>query len=217
MSSQRNPQPGDGDGSVKAPNRRLIRKQQTRDRVLAAARRLLSVAGYEGATIRDIAAEAGMSTGAIFVNFKDKSQLFREIIFADMAALTASMRDAADGGRGVEDALLRAFSTGYAFYKSQLPLARAAFCVSWLPDEGVELRFSTAAKALRELITEQVQFAVERGELSQEAEVKLRGDMLFDAYLANYPEAIFLGWSLEALQAKARDQIRVILAGARRG
>ncbi|HPA40209.1 MAG TPA: TetR/AcrR family transcriptional regulator, partial [Phenylobacterium sp.] len=85
------------------------------------------------------------------------------------------------------------------------------------PQEGVELRFSAAAKALRELITEQVQLGVERGELSQEAEVKLRGDMLFDAYLANYPEAIFLGWSLEALQARSKDQIRVILAGARRG
>ena len=58
---------------------------------------------------------------------------------------------------------------------------------------------------------------VERGELSQEAEVKLRTQMLFDCYLSNYPEAIFLGWSLDALQAKARDQIRVILAGARRG
>jgi len=215
MSSQRNPQPGDGDGSVKAPNRRLIRKQQTRDRVLAAARRLLSVAGYEGATIRDIAAEAGMSTGAIFVNFKDKSQLFREIIFADMAALTASMRDAADGGRGVEDALLRAFSVGYAYYKSQLHLARAAFSMSWLPDEGVEMRYGSAAVALREVFAEQLQFAVVNGELAPHADIKLRGEMLFDCYLANYPEAILLGWSLGALQAKARGQIRVILAGAR--
>jgi AcrR family transcriptional regulator len=208
---------GDPESGVKIPTRRALAKQQTRTKVLAAARRLFSEAGYEGATIRDIAAEAGMSTGAVFANFTDKSDLFREIMFADMAELAESMREAANRGRGVEDALLRAFSVGYAFYKSQLPLARAAFCVSWLPEEGVELRFSTAAKALRELITEQVQFAVERGELSQEAEVKLRGDMLFDAYLANYPEAIFLGWSLEALQAKARDQIRVILAGARRG
>jgi len=41
--------------------------------------------------------------------------------------------------------------------------------------------------------------------------------MLFDAYLSNYPQAIFEGWSLEALQGRARDQIRIILAGARRG
>ena len=68
-----------------------------------------------------------------------------------------------------------------------------------------------------ELIIEQLNLGVERGELSQEAEVKLRGQMLFDAYLANYPNAIFNDWSLEALQARSRDQIRIILAGARRG
>lgn len=208
---------GEFEPTVRVPTRRALAKQQTRAKVLAAARKLFSESGYEGATIRDIAAAAGMSTGAVFANFTDKSDLFREIMFTDMASIAEAMREAANRGRTVEDALMRAFTVGYSFYKGQLPLARAAFSVSWSPEEGVELRFSAVAKALRELITEQVQLGVERGELSQEAEVKLRGDMLFDAYLANYPEAIFLGWSLEALQAKAKDQIRVILAGARRG
>ena len=47
--------------------------------------------------------------------------------------------------------------------------------------------------------------------------MKLRGQMLFEAYLSNYKQAIFEGWSLDALQARSRDQIRVLLAGARRG
>jgi hypothetical protein len=41
--------------------------------------------------------------------------------------------------------------------------------------------------------------------------------MLFEDYLSNYKQAIFEGWGLDALQARSRDQIRVILAGARRG
>ena len=53
--------------------------------------------------------------------------------------------------------------------------------------------------------------------LSQECEIKLRSQMLFDCYLSNYVHAVFGGWSLEALQARSRDQIRVILTGARRG
>ena len=197
-------------------NRRSLSKQQTREKVLTSARRLFSAFGYEGATIRDIAAGAGMSTGAVFANFKDKTHLFREIMLSDMAELARAMREAALRGRDVEDALLRAFSVGYAFYNSKLHLARAAFSVSWLPDEGVELRSTPAAMALRDLIAEQVQLAVARGELSGEAEAKLRGDMLFDCFLANYPEAVLLGWGIEAVQARARCQIRIILAGARR-
>jgi AcrR family transcriptional regulator len=206
-----------GATKVKAPTRRALAKQQTRVKVLAAARRLFSEQGYEGATIRDIATAAGMSTGAVFANFTDKSDLFREIFVADVVALTEAMRDAASRGRNVEDSLLRMFQAGYAFYKNQLPLARAAFTVSWSPEEGPMLRNHTAVLELQELMVEVLNAGVARGELSQEAEVKLRAQMLFDAYTSNFPQAIFHGWSLDALQAKARDQIRILLAGARRG
>src|SRR5881392_853473 len=124
----------------KAPTRRALAKQQTRVKVLAAARRLFSEQGYEGATIRDIAAEAGMSTGAVFANFSDKSDLFREIMVADCEALLDDMREAAGRGKGVEEVLLKVFMAGYGFYKSRLPLARAAFSVSWDREGGPMLR-----------------------------------------------------------------------------
>jgi len=206
-----------GEAVVKVPTRRTLAKQQTRAKVLAAARRLFSEEGYEGATIRDIAAAAGMSTGAVFANFTDKSDLFREIMLTDMVALGEAMREAAERGKGVDDALLKIFSAGYAFYKSQLPLARAAFSVGWTPEEGPQLRNSEPSQQLIELMVDQLNAGVERGEPGQEAEVKLRGQMLFEAYLSNFKQAIFEGWSLEALQARSRDQIRVLLAGARRG
>ena len=109
------------------------------------------------------------------------------------------------------------FAAGYAFYKNQLPLARAAFSVSWAPQDGPVLRNHASVLELQELVVEQLNAAIERGELRQESEVKLRAQMLFDAYLSNYPQAIFEGWSLDALQARLQGQIRILLAGARRG
>jgi len=182
-----------------------------------AARHLFSEQGYEGATIRDIASAAGMSTGAVFANFADKSDLFREIMSDDMAALAAAMENAAQRGHGVEDSLLKIFSAGYSFYQSRMQLARAAFSVSWEADGGPTLRGLPHSSAVREVFAQQLAAAVDKGELSQESEVKLRSQMLFDTYLSNYPHAIFDGWSLDALQSRARDQIRILLAGARRG
>ena len=202
---------------VKGPTRRALAKQQTRVKVLAAARKLFSENGYEGATIRDIAAAAGMSTGAVFANFTDKSDLFREIMVSDIGKLVSEMREAVGRARTVEEALLKIFTAGYAFYQTQMPLARAAFSVSWAPVDGEEFRKLGPLTEIQQLMLDQLNAGVERGELGQEAEVKLRAQMLLDAYLANYPQAIFEGWSLEALQARARDQIRVLLAGARRG
>jgi AcrR family transcriptional regulator len=206
-----------GPVSAKRPTRRALAKQQTRAKVLAAARKLFSEHGWEGATIRDIAAAAGMSTGAVFANFSDKSDLFREIMLSDIETLDGQIREALGKSRGVEDALLKIFTTGYAFYKDQLPLARAAFSVSWSPQDGETLRVAMPLNLLEQLMLDELNAAVERGELGQEAEVKLRAPMLFDAFLANWRHAIFRGWSLDALQARSRDQIRIILAGARRG
>ena len=204
------------DTGMKAPTRRALAKQQTRAKVLAAARRLFSEQGYEGATIRDIAAAAGMSTGAVFANFTDKSDLFREIMLTDMTALGEAMSEAAAQGNGVEDALLRIFTAGYRFYQTQLPLARAAFSVGWSPEDGPALRNAPPVKVMTNLIGAQLERGEQSGELVQGAASPLRTQMLFDAYLANYDQAIFQSWSLEALQERSREQISILLAGARR-
>jgi hypothetical protein len=65
-------------------------------------------------------------------------------------------------------------------------------------------------------IVEQLTLGVQRGELIEAAQIPLRAQMLFDIYLSNYPLAIFEGGTMEALEARASGQIRVILAGARR-
>src|SRR5258708_32932681 len=104
------------ENKTKAPTRRALAKQQTRAKVLAAARRLFSEQGYEGATIRDIAAAAGMSTRAVFANFSDKADLFGEIMMTDLASLGDAVREAANQGGSVQDRPLRTFTAGYSLY-----------------------------------------------------------------------------------------------------
>jgi AcrR family transcriptional regulator len=84
--------------------RRALAKQRTRERVLSAARRLFTERGYEGATIRDIAQAAGMSTGAVFASFSDKSELFDEILTADYEVIYAQMVQAARTAGTVDEA-----------------------------------------------------------------------------------------------------------------
>lgn len=60
-------------------NRRQTAKIETRAKLLDTARRLWAEPGtYEAATMRVIAAAAGMSTGAIFANWPGKEELWRE-------------------------------------------------------------------------------------------------------------------------------------------
>ena len=53
-------------------------KADTQARILAAATELFVERGYEGATVSDIADEAGVSRTTVFWHFSDKASLFRE-------------------------------------------------------------------------------------------------------------------------------------------
>jgi AcrR family transcriptional regulator len=65
--------------------RRLTRTEQTernRARLLAAARRLFMARGYHGATLEQIAEEAGFSKGVVYSQFTSKADLFMTLLEA---------------------------------------------------------------------------------------------------------------------------------------
>lgn len=65
------------------PRRRLTREDKRRanqGRILQAARKVFAQHGYHGATIGEIADEAGLSNGAVYYNFANKEDLFLALL-----------------------------------------------------------------------------------------------------------------------------------------
>ena len=58
-----------------------------RAEILEAAERIFVADGYEGATIRKIADEVGVSSTALYMHFRDKDQILHEICLTAMQAL----------------------------------------------------------------------------------------------------------------------------------
>jgi AcrR family transcriptional regulator len=78
-------------------------RQQREERILDAASRLLVRWGYRKTTIDDVAREAGVGKGTIYLHWKDKSELFRAAVVREQqqAGVEVMQRIAADpeGGR----------------------------------------------------------------------------------------------------------------------
>src|SRR6201985_229935 len=87
-------------------------KLKTRRRVLDAARQLFMERGYEAATIRDIASQAGLSTGAVFASFVDKTDLFNAVMAEDFQRQVEDLREASKPDATIEDAVLSVFEAG---------------------------------------------------------------------------------------------------------
>jgi len=58
----------------------VARQNEKRDRILQAAERVFTRFGYKKATMQEIAAEAGISKGSIYMFFKSKEELFRTLV-----------------------------------------------------------------------------------------------------------------------------------------
>lgn len=90
-------------------NLRQKAKAATRQKVLNAAENLFETVGYKAATIRDIARDTGMSTGAVFANFDDKDALYLAIYGHPALTpeqgrhLAAALRRAVEFLEGFED------------------------------------------------------------------------------------------------------------------
>jgi AcrR family transcriptional regulator len=102
--------PGAQTGTAQATARmtREQSKANTRDRLLGAARRVFARSGFHGASVEEIASEAGFSTGALYSNFDGKEDLFlvlmeREIDehareISDAVSTRSSIDERATGG-----------------------------------------------------------------------------------------------------------------------
>ena len=59
-----------------AARRKGDKRERTRTALLEAARQLIREKGYDRTTLADVAARAGMTTGAIYGNFRNRAELF---------------------------------------------------------------------------------------------------------------------------------------------
>ena len=200
----------DGPTSLRAQS-----KLKTRRRVLDAARRLFMDRGYEAATIRDIASAAGLSTGAVFASFVDKTDLFNAVMAEDFNRMVERLRQAARPDGGVEEAVLAIFAAGYAFHDEQLPLLQAAISLSWSQGLGGAFGDRPAYGLALDALMGVLEAGVGRGELPEGADLRLIAEMLWDAYVANYRRALFDHWPQDRLNGRMAMQVRLILAGAR--
>jgi AcrR family transcriptional regulator len=198
---------------VRQPTQRAMAKQRTREKILAAGKALFTERGYERATVRDIAGAAGMSTGAVFASFTDKSDLFGEIVVAQHQAIERAMRAAAEG-LTAEAAIAAMFDAAADIHLADLPLFQATMSALWSKDLGRRVRDRLGMASTRELIAGVIRAAIAQGELAGVSDPVLLAHMLWDSYTAAMRRAATEAMDPPTVKQHLQDQIRIILAGA---
>ena len=116
----------DADLAEAAPKRRNAAGEnpEKRRQILEGARRVFSTLGFDAASVSDIAREAGVSKGTLYVYFENKEQLFTALIDQERQLIQADLFATLEGNPDPAHAL-RAFGERFARLMTAERIVRA--------------------------------------------------------------------------------------------
>jgi TetR/AcrR family transcriptional repressor of mexJK operon len=178
--------------SQRAPGR--PKDAEKRRAIVAAAKRLFVKSTYEGVTMEQVAAAAGVAKMTVYGHFHDKETLFEAVVRASADGMIASL-SAIPGVDGDLQAALTAFGTAFlgmvldpdlvsAHYRLFDLLSRHRALAERFHDAGPGRMRVTLAEFLREAAT--------RGELSLDDPGAAAADLL-SLWLGDMQHALALG------------------------
>ncbi len=172
---------------------RTQQKAATRRRLLDAAQAVFARKGYHGASVDEIAREAGATTGALYANFAGKEDLFLELLDHSIAGDVRGYTDAVAGG-GTLEQQARAGADQWMRVLSERPEYFPLFIEFWayaIREPAARERFAARMAAFR-LATGRM---VATGAREQEIEV----DPEHAEPLGTFVNALANGLALEKL------------------
>jgi TetR/AcrR family transcriptional regulator, transcriptional repressor of aconitase len=175
-----------------SPDQLEARRQQ----ILSGARASFARYGYEGATVRLLEKETGLSRGAIFHHFRDKESLFIAVAEDDAAAMIATV---AENGlvQVMRDLLDQDAADTAGWLGSQLEVSRRL-----RTDEDFASRWSAPSDALGTATRERLQRQLDAG--------NLRTDIPIDT-LAQFLELAYDGLVLHLAMGRPADDLEPVL------
>lgn len=151
--------------SLPGPSSALIR-----DRLIEAAVQEFGERGYDRARVQDIARRAGLSTGAIYGNFRNKAELLAEAVDFGLASASRKLGEALDRGAGPAG-VLEMITTDLSDPRQRMwaPLISEALAAA-RRDAEVARRVHNALRRVEHHVTELVALAQRDGSFAADVD-----------------------------------------------
>jgi AcrR family transcriptional regulator len=146
----------------------LVVDGTTRSRLLDAAAEVFCERGYEGTTVAEVARRAGLTTGAIYANFRDKAELLLQTIERDTADVVGDMEAARNAGVSAADRLLLMARRMAAEPDNQERLLFVEMFAAARRDSGVGRRVAETLAAMESELTRMIERARNDGDVDPE-------------------------------------------------
>jgi AcrR family transcriptional regulator len=162
---------------------RLLRGRRSRARILAAARELFRERGFDGATLRAIAARAGMGASSLYRHIRSKEELLVEDLAVRQEEAWRLFRVGDDHGLATRERVRAFFAQQHRLLSADPDLTTIALRALTHPEARVARRVAGLHDRTIGLLAEILQSGRLRGDLARDADVLPGARALFHAAL----------------------------------
>lgn len=193
-------------------------KERNRQKILESATQLFRERGFEAATLRDIARAAGLSTGALFANFADKTEIFLTVLEEENTRVIVAMREAHDASLPLPDRLRQQMMRAYEVSQVNARLILSAFVMKWSHDAQSPNEVGKMSDLVRHVVRDTLKGAIEQKELPASIDVDASAEILEDLLFANLRRAFQASddqgtFDMDMLSRRVTVQVAVVVAG----
>lgn len=160
--------------------RRELNKEDKLRRIKDAARKLFIANGYDEASTRQIAVDAGVALGTLFLYAANKRDLLFLVVNDDLEKVADRAAAAVRPDASLIDNLLAVFRPNYEFFGKEPRLSRLTLREMMFYESGPQAkRFLATRHKLIDLCRDCVQIAQERNEIKTGDRYRRAGEVLF--------------------------------------
>ena len=193
---------------------RELKKQESRARVLDAARALFGEIGFEATTVRMIAKRAGVSLGGVFTTFEGKTDILVEIVGERRGAVATEMEKGPFAPDLPTLDRIHAFCTHTMreiFPDHRLAMAYFGAAYGW--SEKTERANAALQTRMGAMIGRILQEGMERGELRRDFDQILFLKMVVALNATNFRLSYYGGWTREETEGVLHRQLELLFDG----
>lgn len=189
---------------------------ETRRRLLDAARSIFADRGYEGASVASIAARARVTKPALYYHFRDKAGLYEALVVETLDERWRLMREAAGGGGSLEARLTRVIAACFRHARENREGTRICFAALSAAPGEVPHRASFMRRGLRnfEFVVALLREGARAGELRKDLDAWDLAAAIYSRVITHSLAQVIQGNS--APPSDARLVVRIFLQGAAR-
>jgi AcrR family transcriptional regulator len=164
------------------PGRREVKKQIKLEQIRRAARDVFLRKGFAAATVREIAAAAGVAFGTLFLYAKDKQDLLLLLFDEELPALTTRAFGKAKAEMQFVEQLLAFFTEVYAFFMATPQLSRDMMRENTFSGGIVATRILASAQNTERQLARLVARAQADGQVSSSIAPDVAAHLIFSIY-----------------------------------